>query len=101
MLVLDAPYYSFSKVTGRYIPFIPLSLFLRYPIPTYKWLKYVKCPVHIIHGTNDRIVPYESGKLLSAQVSPSQVDFIIIPNGKHNDLRSFEQYQTSIAKIFK
>lgn len=55
----------------------------------------------MIHRTNDRIVPYESGKLLSTQVPSSQVDFITIPNGKHNDLSSFEQYQTSIAKILK
>ncbi|NNK72534.1 MAG: alpha/beta fold hydrolase, partial [Flavobacteriaceae bacterium] len=28
MLVLDAPYYSLTKVTGRYMPFMPLSILI-------------------------------------------------------------------------
>ena len=32
LLVLDAPYYSLTKVTGRYMPFMPLSLLLKYPL---------------------------------------------------------------------
>jgi hypothetical protein len=51
MLVLDASYYSLAKVTGRYMPFMPLSIILKYPMPIYKWIKYVKYPIHIIHGT--------------------------------------------------
>lgn len=31
MLILDAPYYSLTKVTGRYMPFMPLSVLLKYP----------------------------------------------------------------------
>jgi len=31
MLVLDAPYYSLTKVTARYAPFMPLSLLIKYP----------------------------------------------------------------------
>jgi len=27
VLVLDAPYYSLTKVTARYMPFMPLSVF--------------------------------------------------------------------------
>jgi len=58
MLILDAPYYSLTKVTNRYMPFMPLSILLKYPLPTYKWLKYVQCPIHIIHGTNDKLIPF-------------------------------------------
>lgn len=44
LLILDAPYYSLTKVTSRYMPFMPLSILLKYPLPTYKWLKYVAMP---------------------------------------------------------
>ena len=56
LLILDAPYYSLTKVTARYMPFMPLSILMKYPLPTYKWLRYVQCPIHIIHGTNDKEV---------------------------------------------
>ena len=65
MLILDAPYYSLTKVTGRYMPFMPLSLLMKYPLPTYKWLKYVQCPIHIIHGTQDKLIPFKSSIKLS------------------------------------
>ena len=32
-LILDAPYYSLTKVTARYAPFLPFSLFMKYPLP--------------------------------------------------------------------
>ena len=64
-LILDAPYYSLTKVIGRYMPFMPLSILLKYPLPTYKWLKYVQCPIHIIHDTNDKFIPYKSSVKLS------------------------------------
>jgi alpha-beta hydrolase superfamily lysophospholipase len=35
MLVFDAPYYSLTKFTARYAPFMPLSLLLKYPLTTY------------------------------------------------------------------
>lgn len=53
MLILDAPYYSLTKVTGRYMPFMPLSVILKYPMPTYKWLKYVELP-HPYYSRNKR-----------------------------------------------
>jgi len=51
-LILVCPYYSMSNNVKRYLPFIPLRLVMRYTMPTYKWMKYVKCPIKIIHGTN-------------------------------------------------
>ena len=43
-LILDAPYYSFSKVIERFLPFLPVNLVLRYKLRTDKWIKNVKCP---------------------------------------------------------
>ena len=40
MLILESPYYSVKSVAKRYVPFLALSLILRFPIETYKWLKY-------------------------------------------------------------
>ncbi|MCY7356364.1 MAG: alpha/beta hydrolase [Rudanella sp.] len=57
MLILDAPYYSFSQLTNRFLPFLPVSIILRFKIRTDQWIKYVRCPVYIINGTKERLIP--------------------------------------------
>ncbi len=98
MLILDAPYYSLTKVTKRYIPFMPLSLILRFPMPTYKWLKYVNCPVHIIHGTNDKLIPFKSSVKLS-KIKPKLTRLWPVIGGGHKNLNNFESYHRMLEEI--
>ena len=98
LLILDAPYYSLTKVTARYMPFMPLSLLMKYPLPTYKWLKYVQCPIHIIHGTHDKLIPYKSSVKLS-QVNPKRTKLHTVIGGGHKNLNNFESYHKMIEEI--
>lgn len=100
MLILDAPYYSMTKVTARYMPFMPLSIVLKYPLPTYKWLKYVQCPVHIIHGTHDKLIPYKTSIKLS-QIKPDLTRLYTVIGGGHKNLNSFESYHKMLDEIMK
>jgi alpha-beta hydrolase superfamily lysophospholipase len=98
MLVLDAPYYSLLKVTGRYMAFMPLSILLKYPMPTYKWLQYVACPIHIIHGTNDKLIPFKSSVRLS-KINPSRTRLWPVIDGGHKNLNNFESYHDMLKEI--
>ncbi|MCB0383393.1 MAG: alpha/beta fold hydrolase [Psychroserpens sp.] len=98
MLILDAPYYSLTKVTARYAPFMPLSLLMKYPLPTYKWLKYVQCPIHIIHGTNDKLIPHKTSVKLS-KVNPKLTKLHTVIGGGHKDLNNFESYHSMLDDI--
>jgi len=98
MLILDAPYYSLLKVTGRYMAFMPLSILLKYPMPTYKWLQYVTCPIHIIHGTNDTLIPFKSSVKLS-RINPSRTRLWPVIGGGHKNLNNFESYHTMLQQI--
>jgi len=98
MLVLDAPYYSLTKVTARYAPFMPLSLLLKYPLPTYKWLKYVQCPIHIIHGTHDKLIPFKTSLKLS-KVNPKLTKLHTVIGGGHKNLNNFESYHQMLDDI--
>jgi alpha-beta hydrolase superfamily lysophospholipase len=100
MLILDAPYYSLTKVTARYMPFMPLSILLKYPLPTYKWLKYVQCPIHIIHGTNDKLIPFKTSIKLS-KVNPKRTRLHSVIGGGHKNLNSFESYHEILELILK
>ena len=98
MLVLDAPYYSLKKVTGRYMPFMPLSILMKYPLPTYKWLKYVQCPIHIIHGTHDKLIPFKTSVKLS-QIKPKITRLYTVIGGGHKNLNNFESYHKMLGEI--
>jgi len=98
MLILDAPYYSLSKVASKFIPFMPISLIMRYPIPTYKWLKYVNCPIHIIHGTQDKLIPFQSSVKLS-KIKPKLTRLYTVIGGGHKDLTNFESYHRMLGEI--
>ncbi|WP_047547971.1 alpha/beta hydrolase [Psychroserpens sp. Hel_I_66] len=98
MLILDAPYYSLTKVTARYAPFMPLSLLLKYPLPTYKWLKYVQCPIHIIHGTQDKLIPFKTSIKLS-KVNPKLTKLHTVIGGGHKNLNNFESYHIMLDDI--
>ncbi len=98
MLILDAPYYSLSKVAKRYIPFMPLSILIKFPMPTYKWLKYVQCPIHIVHGTDDRLIPYKTSVKLS-KIRPKITTLHSIIGGGHKNLNTFESYHKILSGI--
>jgi pimeloyl-ACP methyl ester carboxylesterase len=78
-----------TKTTKRYLPFLPISLIIKFPIPTYKWVKHVKCPVHIIHGTKDRLIPLNSSVELS-DLAPKNTRLHTVVGGGHNNLHTFE-----------
>jgi alpha-beta hydrolase superfamily lysophospholipase len=98
MLILDAPYYSLTKVAGRYAPFMPLSWLMKYPLPTYKWMKYVQCPIHIIHGTDDKLIPYKTSVKLS-KIKPKLTKLYTVIDGGHKNLNNFESYHKMLTEI--
>lgn len=98
MLILACPYYSMSKNVKRYLPFIPLGLVMRFSMPTYKWIKYVKCPIKIIHGTNDKVIPMKSSFKLS-KINPKLTRVYPIIGGGHKNLHNFESYHRVLKEI--
>jgi len=98
MLVLACPYFSMRKNVKLYLPFIPLGLVMRYSMPTYKWIKYVKCPIKIIHGTNDKVIKFQSSLRLSKK-KPNQTKLYPIIGGGHKDLHNFENYHKALREI--
>ena len=99
-LILETPYYSILDVAKYRFPLIHIKSLLRYHFPNYEYLQKVKCPIAIIHGTSDKVVPYESGKKLS-KLNIDNLDFISIEGGGHNDLVQFEDYHLAIQNLLK
>lgn len=98
-LILETPYYSILDVAEHRFPVFPVKQLLKYRFPTFQYLPKVECPVTIIHGTADSVVPYSSGKKLSEL--EKEINFITIEGGGHNNLVEFEGYHKAIDNVLK
>ena len=91
MLILDCPYFSFLHHISRYCFFLPVRWLLRYHIRTDLFIKKVGCPIHILHGDRDRLIPYRQSKQLAA-LAPQQIRLLPIVGAGHNNLPDFPEY---------
>jgi alpha-beta hydrolase superfamily lysophospholipase len=90
-LILDSPYFSFYYNVNRYLFFTPLKWILKYDIRTDQYLKTTGCPVHIIHGTHDRLISFSQSEKLKA-LYPDKITLHKIEGGRHNDLPDFPEF---------
>lgn len=94
-LVLETPFYNLLEVAKKRFPVLPVTWLLKYKFESNKYITKVSCPVSIFHGTEDAVVPYESGKKLFS-LATSKKEFITIEGGGHNDLINFKAYTANI-----
>jgi len=99
-LILDAPYYNFTKVVNRFLPILPVRYLIRYHLRTDLWILRVKCHTYIIHGTKDWLIPIRHSERLQA-LNPHKITLIRIHGGLHNNLSTFPEYHNFIRDILK
>lgn len=77
-LWLEAPYLSAPRtLTRRQILFTD-------PFPNIKRIGQVNCPLVILHGTADSVIPYSQGRALYG-IAPNPKWFIPVQNAGHSD----------------
>ncbi|MBC7901955.1 MAG: alpha/beta fold hydrolase [Gemmatimonadaceae bacterium] len=99
-LILDAPYFSFTKVIERFLPILPVRFVLQYSLRTDKWIRHVNCHTYIIHGTRDWLIPIRHSERLQ-KINPHKITLIRIKGGGHNNLPGFPEYHNFIRDILK
>ncbi|MEO5583269.1 MAG: alpha/beta hydrolase [Saprospiraceae bacterium] len=98
MLILDSPYFSFYHNIKRYLFFIPLRWLMRYDLRTDQYLETADCPVHIIHGTKDRLIPFAQSVQLQ-KLFPAKIILHPIQNASHNNLPEYPEFYTLLYEI--
>ncbi len=78
-LILEAPFLSAPRVVTR-IRLLPVD-----PFPNLKRIGDVKCPVLIMHGAKDDVIPYSHGKALF-ELANEPKRFVTVEGGDHNYL---------------
>jgi len=100
-LVLETPYYSMLDVAKERFPYLPLSFLLKYKMPSYEFLQTSRCPILIIHGSKDRIVPLRSGEKLYEAIQDKPVTMVVVEGGQHNNLLEFNSYKEAIKRFLQ
>ncbi len=91
-VLLETPYYSIERVAARRFPWLAIRRLIRYPMPAAAFLQEAQCPVWLIHGTRDSVIPHENSRDLYAEIGPERCTYTEIPGGTHNDLDTHDLY---------
>jgi len=84
-LVLEAGFPDVRTLMRATPPLGVLSLFSSYRFPTAEYAGRAGCPVLVMHGDADGVVPFSNGRELYARL-PEPKRFAVIAGGDHNDL---------------
>lgn len=97
-LILRSTFSSMVDAAGYHYPWVPVSWLLWDQYPSQSVITNVVCPLLIIHGTEDQIVPYQLGKKLF-EAAPARSEagipkqLVTIERGSHNGLLYEAQFK--------
>ncbi len=88
-LVLEAPFSSAADVAKSAYGFLPVDMMMLDRFDSIDKIAGIKTSLLVIHGTNDRLVPYRLGKKLYEKAKHPK-EFISVEGGGHNNLFDFK-----------
>ncbi|MEM7036217.1 MAG: alpha/beta fold hydrolase [Bacteroidota bacterium] len=64
-LILEAPYTSIKDVAAGRFPWLPIGMLIRFPFPSIDNLPGLDSDILVLHGTEDKVIPYAHGKAMA------------------------------------
>ena len=61
-VILETPFTSMIEAAKVFYPYIPIKLLLKDKFENYKKIKNINSPILVMHGEEDKIVPFSMGK---------------------------------------
>lgn len=83
-LILQAPYTSIPDVAARITPFLPTRLLIGDRFDSFAKAPSVTVPTLVIHGDDDRVVPYDMGVAMAEAIEGATL--MTVEGGGHNDV---------------
>jgi pimeloyl-ACP methyl ester carboxylesterase len=92
-LILETPYTSMIDLSRQHYGWLPVGWLHRYPFSVVEQLPHISCPVSIIHGTNDKVIPVSHSRALFEEYPRQITRYEEIKGGDHNNLAQYPQFQ--------
>jgi uncharacterized protein len=103
-LVMQSTFTSMEETVKRIdyrFGFFPINLLLTERFNSIAKMRSLQVPVLLIHGTSDRVVPYDMSQRLY-QAAPQRKELLLIPQGGHFQIyrRGGKSYLQAISNFF-
>ena len=90
LLILATPFTSLARTACRLYPFVPERL-VKYPLRTEKLIGEVKCPILLVHGTKDELIPISDSEALLG-LAKAPIELMRIEGAAHGNIHEFPAY---------
>ncbi|MEC3919824.1 alpha/beta hydrolase [Nocardia sp. CDC160] len=94
-LLLMSTFTGLRDAAVAVYPFLPKA-FVPNAYPSLRRIRKLRCPVLIMHGDLDELLPVRMGRELFA-AAPEPKELVIYPGGMHNDLIGFPGWADTVA----
>jgi hypothetical protein len=84
-VVTVSAFTSLRDMAHQFIPWLPMSLIMRYRFDNLSKVAEISCPILIVHGTEDELVPLAMAGRLAAAAKGKVTRYNVIGGG-HNDV---------------
>ena len=84
-LVLESTFTSLASVARKLFPILPRGASLGEVYDSLSKLARARCPVLVIHGERDELIPVEEGRRLY-ESAPEPKELYLVPGAGHNDV---------------
>ncbi len=98
-LILESPFSTAIDAGKHRFPFFPVSWFSKYHFLSTTYVQEVTCPIFILHGTDDSVIPYKLGKKLYGSIPGTRKRMFPIAGGGHNNLKDFDSFHKGIKEV--
>ena len=104
-LIVESSFSSAASMADRLFKYLPARFLLRYQYSSVEKISKVRCPVLVMHSTDDELIPFAEGRLL--YLAAAKPKMFVTMRGGHNT--GFLQYrlnymhalQTFVARLNK
>ena len=97
-LVLEAPMSSVQEIAQSQYPYMPVRQLLKDPFLSIEFIGDIKMPILFVHGTDDEVIPIDSGRRLFEAANHPKF-FHAINGAGHNNLHDFDTFELVHAFI--
>jgi uncharacterized protein len=92
-LILRSPFTSLADMGRVHYPFLPTGPLLRDRFESIRRIGQVACPVLVVAGDRDQVIPFEQSRRLYEAIQRTDSRFVSIEGADHNDLELLVGWQ--------
>jgi uncharacterized protein len=96
--ILITPYDSIANVARSHYPWLPIKILLKHHFSSLDFLAAIHCPLLVIYGGRDKVVPPERTENLLRHIQ-SEKEIVFIPQAEHGTIEMHEAYWTAILRF--